>query len=202
MKIALVVIALISLIAVVVIAILNPSALFLPGKKPTPTPTPSPTATATQTPTHTPVITPTPTSTPIANLHVHFIDVGQGDAILVDLGDTEVLIDGGDRSPGITTYLEDYVKGNIEAMIATHPHADHIGGLIEVLDDFAVDEIWLNGDTSTSKTYSDFMTRVNAEGSEVEEARIGDTIVAGNLVTAVFRPYWFAPLMFSTSDVS
>ena len=46
------------------------------------------------------------------------------------------------------------------------------------------------------------MARVNDEGAEVEEARIGDTIVAGNLVTAVFRPYWFAPLMFSTSDVS
>ena len=146
---------------------------------------------------------PTPTVEPSSlELQVHFIDVGQGDTILVDLGDTEVLIDGGDRSPGITEYLEDYVNGDLEVMVATHPHADHIGGLIEVLDDFDVEEIWLNGDTSTSKTYSDFMTRVNAEGAEVEEARIGETIEVGNLVTAVFRPYWFAPLMFSTSDVS
>ena len=95
---------------------------------------------------------------------------------------------GGDRSPGITEYLGDFLDGSLEIIVATHPHADHIGGLIEVLDDFDVDEIWLNGDTSTSKTYSDFMTRVNAEGAEVEEARIGDTIVAGNLVFDVLYP--------------
>ena len=114
--------------------------------------------------------------------------VSQGDAILIDLGDTEVLIDGGDRSPGVTAYLEDYVNGDLEVMVATHPHADHIGGLIEVLEDFNVDEIWLNGDTSTSKTYGDFMTGVNAEGAEVEEARRGDTIIVGNLVFDVLYP--------------
>ena len=80
-------------------------------------------------------------------LQVYFIDVGQGDSILLDLGKTEVLIDGGDRSPGVTAYLQEYVDGSLEAMLATHPHADHIGGLIAVLDTFDVEEIWLNGDT-------------------------------------------------------
>jgi len=88
----------------------------------------------------------------------------------------------------ITEYLEDYVNGSLEVMVATHPHADHIGGLIEALDDFDVGEIWLNGDTSNSKTYSDFMIRVNAEGAEVEEARRGETIVVGNLVFDVLYP--------------
>ena len=74
-------------------------------------------------------------------------------------------------------------------MVATHPHADHIGGLIEVLDVFDVEEIWLNGDTSISKTYSDFMARVNAEGADVEEARRGDTIVVGDLVFDVLYPW-------------
>lgn len=114
--------------------------------------------------------------------------VGQGDAILIDLGDSEVLIDGGGRSPGVTANLEEYVNGNLEVMIATHPHADHIGGLIEVLDDFAIEEIWLNSDTHTSKTYSDFMIEVNAEGAEVNEAGMGDTIVVGNLVFKVLYP--------------
>lgn len=129
----------------------------------------------------------TTTDTASGLLTVHFIDVGQGDAILVDLGDTEVLIDGGDRSPGVTAYLEDYVNGSLEVMIATHPHADHIGGLIEVLDDFDVEEIWLNGDTSTSKTYSDFITKVNAEGAEVYEATWRHIIVTRGLMVYVLN---------------
>jgi len=125
---------------------------------------------------------------PLSELQVHFIDVGQGDCILIDLGESEVLIDGGDSSPGVTAYLEDYVNGSLEVLIATHPHADHIGGLIEVLDDFDIEEIWLNGHTYTSNIYSDFMDKVTAEGAEVKEARRGDTIVVGNLVFDVLHP--------------
>ena len=125
---------------------------------------------------------------PTGTLTVHFIDVGQGDSILLDLGDTEVLIDGGDKSPGVVSYINHYVDGPLEVMIATHPHADHIGGLIGVLDAFKVDEIWLNGDTSTSQTYSQFMSAVNSEGAEVYVARRGDTIHAGNLTFNVLSP--------------
>jgi beta-lactamase superfamily II metal-dependent hydrolase len=122
------------------------------------------------------------------NLTVHFIDVGQGDSILLDLGDTEVLIDGGEKSPGVVSYIGDYVDGPLEVMIATHPHTDHIGGLIAVLNAFEVNEIWLNGDTSTSQTYSQFMSAVNSEGADVHVARRGDTIQAGNLTFNVLNP--------------
>ena len=121
-------------------------------------------------------------------LKVHYIDVGQGDSILVELGETEILIDGGGKSPGVVEYLSDYVDGAIEAMVATHPHADHIGGLIAVLDIFQVEEIWLNGDTSTSGTYSEFMSAVNSEGVQVYEARRGDTIEIGELTFKVLHP--------------
>jgi beta-lactamase superfamily II metal-dependent hydrolase len=121
-------------------------------------------------------------------LTVHFIDVGQGDSILLDLGETEVLIDGGEKSPGVVSYIDDYVDGPLEVMVATHPHTDHIGGLIAVLDAFEVDEIWLNGDTTTSQTYSQFMSAVNSEGAEVFTARRGDTIQAGNLTFNVLNP--------------
>lgn len=119
---------------------------------------------------------------------------------MLDLGDTEVLIDGGGRSPGVTAYLEDHVNGSLEVLIATHPHADHIGGLIEVLDDFDVEEIWLNGDTSTSNTYSDFMAKVNSEGAEVKEARRGDTIVVDSLMFDVLHP--IEPLVSDINDNS
>ena len=82
--------------------------------------------------------TPPPTE---GELKVHFIDVSQGDSILVDLGDREILIDGGGKSPGVVSYLGDYIDEPLEVMVATHPHADHIGGLIAVLDAFEVEEI-------------------------------------------------------------
>ena len=143
-----------------------------------------------------------PTLAPVpadGELKVHFIDVGQGDSILVDLGETEILIDGGDKSPGVVAYLNSYVHGPLEAMVATHPHADHIGGLITVLDAFEVEQVWYNGDTSTSKTYSEFMNGVEAEGPEIHIARLHDSIQAGELRLFVHHP---ASLEGSTNDNS
>ena len=91
-----------------------------------------------------------------ADLTVHFIDVGQGDAILLQHqeGDT-VLIDGGDRFASIEEKLISYLtKAGVErfdAIIATHPHADHIGGLPAVMENFPVDAIYDSGRVHTSK---------------------------------------------------
>ncbi len=136
---------------------------------------------------------PTPTtapgpSAPQPQLLVHFINVGQGDSILIDFGETEVLVDGGDRAPGIVSYLREHVDGPLEVMVATHPHADHIGGLIKVLGAFQVQQIWHNGDTSESKTYADFMTAVNTEGAQVYIGKRGDAISAGTLTFLILNP--------------
>ncbi|MFC1930452.1 lamin tail domain-containing protein [Chloroflexota bacterium] len=133
--------------------------------------------------------TPTPEETARQeNLEVYFFDVGQGDSILVDFGHTEILIDGGGRSPGVVPYLRNHVEGRLEAMVATHPHADHIGGLINVLAAFEVEEIWHNGDTSTSKTYSDFMVAVKAEKAKVNIATRGNVIDVNGLSFKVLNP--------------
>jgi len=173
------------IVVVILVAACNPT-----NTAPTTTPTtPSSTSEQTAEPSPTPSTTPSPEPvSPTGELKVHFIDVGQGDAILIDLEDIEILIDGGDRSPGVTGYLDQYVDGPLEVMVATHPHADHIGGLIAVLDAFEADQIWHNGDTSDSKTYSDFMSGVSAEGAEVHIARLHDVIKAGDLELFVHHP--------------
>jgi len=160
-----------------------PSPSLTPATQPVLTPSPTPKPTPTPEPAST--LTPTPTT---KALRVHFIDVGQGDSILIDHGETEVLIDGGSKAPGVVTYLNDYVDGALEVMVATHPHSDHIGGLIGVLSAFEVREIWLNGDKSSSETYQEFMSLVNAEGATIHEARLGDSIKVGSLTLLVRHP--------------
>ena len=73
-------------------------------------------------------------------------------------------------------------------MVATRPHADHIGGLIAVLDALQVQEIWLNGDTLTSKTFKNFMSRVNPEGASVYEAECGNSIALGVRSFLILHP--------------
>jgi competence protein ComEC len=128
-------------------------------------------------------------STSNTNLAVYFLDVGQGDSILIDLGPTEILIDGGERQSGVVEFLKQYVQGDLEVVIATHPHADHIGGLIEVLNVFKVDQVWYNGESSSSKTYADFMDAVQTENAQVNIGKSGDKITAGNLTMTVLNPF-------------
>lgn len=98
-------------------------------------------------------------------ISVHFINAGQGDSILIDDGEFEILIDGSTRAaaPAVVEYLKQYVQGDLEVMIATHEHEDHIGGLPSVLDAFTVDRVIDNGRTATTKIYQKYMEKITAE---------------------------------------
>jgi beta-lactamase superfamily II metal-dependent hydrolase len=121
-------------------------------------------------------------------ISVHFIDVGQGDAILIDDGTTEILIDGGDKSSGIADYLDEYVDGNLEIIIATHAHADHIGGLLPVLEKYHVEQIWYDGYSYSSKTFTDFISASESENAAIHIAGRGDVISIGELALTVLNP--------------
>lgn len=133
-------------------------------------------------------------------LSIHFIDVGQGDAILIDMGQTEVLIDGGSKGNGADDYISAYVDGALEVMVATHPHEDHIGGLGAVLEKFEVKEVWLSGETSSSKTFTDFINLVNAENATVHMAERGGSIAVGSLIFSILNPP--QPLTMDTNNNS
>ena len=100
---------------------------------------------------------------------VHFIDVGQGDCILIDCGETEVLIDGGNNGAGdeVVSYLTPYIDGKLDYLIATHPDADHVGGLDAVLEAFEVGEVIDSGRKSDTDTYKDYWAAVQAEGCTI-----------------------------------
>ena len=105
---------------------------------------------------------------------VHFIDVGQADSIFIDYGEYEILIDGGNSWDGklVVDYIAPYVDGNLELVIATHVHADHIGGLTDVINAYQVDKIIHSEESGTTATYSNFF---NAATSDPNCEYVGDS---------------------------
>ena len=95
---------------------------------------------------------------------VHFIDVGFGDSIYIETSGKNVLIDGGlpDAGNRVLNYLESLNVTRIDLMIATHPHEDHVGGLITTLNSsISVDQVLFNNDTKTNNSqelYLEFLT--------------------------------------------
>jgi competence protein ComEC len=81
---------------------------------------------------------------PDGKLHVYFLDVGQGDAILVSQGSRQILVDGGPSPQAITMALGKempFWDRTIDLLVLTHPDADHITGLIEVLRRYKVKQV-------------------------------------------------------------
>lgn len=98
-------------------------------------------------------------------IQVHFIDVGEGDATLIDAGEFEVLIDAGPNTAGetVVNYLKPYVDGPLDLVIATHVHHDHIGGMDDVLKAYEVKKLIHCGDTYDTQSYKDYYAAVQQQ---------------------------------------
>lgn len=109
-------------------------------------------------------------------MSVHFINIGQGDAIYIKgpYGE-DILIDGGNNSKGndVVNYLKKQKVDDIEILIATHPDADHIGGLDNVLKAFNVENIYAPKVSHTTQTFKDFLTAVKNEKKTIKTAQKG-----------------------------
>lgn len=124
-------------------------------------------------------------------LYVRIFDIGQGDAILIRTpsGD-DILIDGGpdDR---IVEKLGDALPPNdrdIELMVVTHPHADHMVGLVEVLRRYEVRRIWTSGAANNTASFRALENAIQAEGAAVEVARTGTRLMFGSTTIDVVYP--------------
>jgi beta-lactamase superfamily II metal-dependent hydrolase len=112
-------------------------------------------------------------------LKIVFIDVGQGDSILVLLPNTNTfLIDGGDRqsSDEVLSTLRKLAITEIDAVIATHPHADHIGGLIDVINNLNVSQVIDSGQMHTTQTFEDLLDVVDVAQIPLMSVHEGDSI--------------------------
>jgi len=112
---------------------------------------------------------------PTGVLEAHFIDVGQGDSILIKTAEKNILIDGGDRGNTVVNYLRNQGVSSLDLVIGTHPHADHIGGLINVMDAIPVREIIDTGVAHTTITFEDYLDVIDAKDIIFTEGRAGMT---------------------------
>ncbi|HKP52332.1 MAG TPA: ComEC/Rec2 family competence protein [Chloroflexia bacterium] len=128
-------------------------------------------------------------ASPTGGIEVHFINVGQGDSILILApGQVAVLIDGGYGGMGTVEYLQALGVERVTLMVATHPHADHIGGLVDVLHAMPVDEVVTNGRSYTTQVYEQFLDAIAASKARYREVHRGDTLSAGDMAFQVLNP--------------
>lgn len=132
-------------------------------------------------------------STSENEMKVHYIDVGQGDSTLIQYSEDgeeyTILIDAGNfYNTDVISYLQSQNINKIDIAIGTHPDADHIGQLDEVVTTFAVEEVWLSGNTSTSQTFQDLLTVIDSKGVGYHEPRMGEEYEIGPLEVDVLYP--------------
>lgn len=124
------------------------------------------------------------------NMAVHFIDVGQGLAILVQSGGENLLYDGGNRSHAdeVVQYLKNQQVETINYMISSHYDEDHLGGLVKCLDNFEVDHVLGSDYVHTSDLFNTFMNTATAHAIIVEYPSVGDTYEFGTGSFTVMAP--------------
>ncbi len=92
----------------------------------------------------------------------HFIDVGQADATLIEGPESTKLIDAGHwQRNDVINYLEGEGIEQIDLVVGTHPHADHIGQMADVIDGYNVGEAWMSGYQQDSQTYKNVMNAID-----------------------------------------
>jgi len=144
-------------------------------------------------------------SMPDDELHISFLDVGQGDAILIQKGSQQVLIDGGPSPQALTVELGDkmpFWDRTIELVVLSHPHADHITGLVEVLERYKVEQVLHSDLESELPIYDEWLRLIEEKDIEYTMVQAGEEIDLGDgVMINVLNPP-ATPLIGTNSDLN
>lgn len=132
----------------------------------------------------------TDTPQPEIIMAVHFIDVGQGLAILVQSGGQNLVYDGGDKEHAneVVSYLQQQNVQNIDYMVSSHYDEDHVSGLIDCINNFTVSNIIGADYAQDSNVYTEFMDTASSKGLEVRYPFVGDSYSFGTGSFTILAP--------------
>lgn len=113
---------------------------------------------------------------------IHFIDTGNSDAILIEQNGHAALIDGGDNNDEtlIVEYIENLGIYDLDYVFATHPDADHVGGLDAVVANFNIGNVFIGNGEATTKTYKDFVNTMINRGVSPSVPLLGESFPLGD----------------------
>lgn len=125
-----------------------------------------------------------------SKLKVHYINVGQGDSILVQYEDKNMLIDAGPNaaSDTVVNYLKRAGVKKLDYLVATHPHEDHIGGIDKVIDNFQIGTMYMPNKTSTTATFRDVVQAMKRKGIKAKNPVAGGKFSLGQVKCEILAP--------------
>ena len=122
------------------------------------------------------------------NVKIHYIDVGQGDSELIQIGDKNILIDAGTSDKKALDYLKSVGIKKIDYAIATHPHEDHIGSMDDVIKAFDIGTFYAPKVTTTTKTFENMVKALKAKNLKMTVPKVGEEITIGNATLTFLAP--------------
>ena len=125
-----------------------------------------------------------------AEMEVHFIDVGQGDATLVKCGDAAMLIDAGEGSKGtlLQNYLQKQGVKKLDYLVITHPDSDHIGGAPVIITKFEIDRVFVSDFEKDNRTYRKLIQALDDKNIQELTPKAGDEYALGDASFRILGP--------------
>lgn len=127
-----------------------------------------------------------------SKLIVHFLDVGQGDSIFIELPNGKtMLVDAGENyhGQGIIDYVQTIGYHKLDYVVATHPHEDHIGSMPYIVRNFEIGSIYMPDVTANTATFESLLKAIKAKGLRVKNGRTGVHIIKeGELTADIIAP--------------
>lgn len=127
-------------------------------------------------------------------MYVSFIDVGQGNCTLLRCGGKAILVDSGEvgAAQTVINYIKNLGIDELNCVLVTHPHTDHMGAMTKILYEFKIDDLIMpeipEEIIPTNKTYEKFLTAVSDNAGNVIAAKPGETYSYGEMKIEIFAP--------------